>query len=566
MIKGNVDLSGLGGLKNMDGVAVNTLQSAIRELAAQTHMHIVEEAHSKLHTRLKMFTDSLSYYQEDSNTWVVNLEADARWIDEGMCVVYGKSYKHQPKVLTPEGWLNITKVIPGTLVLNANNKWTKVIKIHDNDLFDFCVEKIDEKLTIERFGYSSTDFSKRSHKKIIVKCDNCQNIRETTKFSFSDTSIPHCEICQKSVELVSIKIGRQNFERNLILTYEHPILTQRGWIKANELTKEDFVYAPAWGNCKFCDKKVLFGGDYCNSKCFLSFFHKKKMSQGTHVSQHPEMGENKVSKFETQILPSVLANHFGEIEHIPIHPLKIKKIKGGKYSCFSRRWDITVEEGESFVCQGIVIHNSPHNMVQKLLASKAAKTSKDGSKYLSVPFKHNKGPTQQTPQQQLLLSTIKQALKENKISFSKPELDVQGNVKTGLVRTLDITSGPLKTSHSPGQGKGKIGLVRQGFSQDGVSGTPFLKNLQIYQRQIQTTTGKTKTTKDFMTFRTVSSKHALPEVGKGGQLKLMATGDARWDHPGLEPTNLMQDGMDWAISQLTKNIVPQILDKIKISM
>ena len=293
MIKGNVDLSGLEGLKNMDGVAVNAVQNAIRELAAQTHMHIVEQAHSKLHTRLKMFTDSLSYYQEDSNTWVVNLEAEARWIDEGL---------------------------------------------------------------------------------------------------------------------------------------------------------------------------------------------------------------------------------------------------------------------------------SPHNMTQKLLASKAAKTSKDGSKYLSVPFKHNKGPTQQTPQQQLLLSTIKQALKENKISFSKPELDVQGNVKTGLVRTLDITSGPLKTSHSPGQGKGQIGLVRQGFSNDGVSGTPFLKNLQIYQRQIQTTTGKTKTVKDFMTFRTVSSKHATPEVGKGGQLKLMATGDARWDHPGLEPTNLMQDGMDWAISQLTKNIVPQVLDKIKISM
>lgn len=60
MIKGTVDLSGLDGFKNMDGVATSAVQGAIRELTAQTHMHIIEQAHSKLHTRLKMFYYSLS--------------------------------------------------------------------------------------------------------------------------------------------------------------------------------------------------------------------------------------------------------------------------------------------------------------------------------------------------------------------------------------------------------------------------------------------------------------------------------------------------------------------------
>lgn len=293
MIKTTIDLSALENFKNIDSVAQDAIQTAIRELAALTRMHIVEQAHSKLHTRMKMFVDALSHYQEDDATWVVNLEASARWIDEGMAA---------------------------------------------------------------------------------------------------------------------------------------------------------------------------------------------------------------------------------------------------------------------------------HNMVQQLLNSKSTKTSKDGSKYLSVPFKHNKGPTQQTPQQQLLLSTIKQVLKQNKIPFSKAEVDVEGKVKTGLIRSLNINTAPIKTSHMPGQGKGQLGLVQQGWSKDGKSGTPFLHGLQIYQRQHQTQSGLTRTTKDFMTFRTVSSKHMAPEAGKGQQLKLMATGEARWDHPGLEPTNLMQEGMDWAINQLVNQIGPQILEKIKISI
>lgn len=253
--------------------------------------------------------------------------------------------------------------------------------------------------------------------------------------------------------------------------------------------------------------------------------------------------------------------HIVEQAHIKLHTRESMFTDAlSNYQQDANTWVVNLQASARWIDEGM----SPHNMISQLLKSKKTKTSKDGSRYLSIPFKHNKGPTQQTPAQALLLSTIKQVLKETKIPFSKAEVDLAGKVKTGLVRTIDITSAPLKTSHAPGQGKGQVGLVQQGWSKDGKSGIPLLQGLQVYQKQYQTTTGKTLTKKDFLTFRTVSSKHSTPDVGKGGQLKLFATGEARWDHPGLEPTHLMQEGLDWAVRQLNEKISPQLLNKIKI--
>ena len=80
----NIDASDLDGLEEIPNIASKALQEAGNDLAAATRAHIIEEANKKLHSRREMFVESLSHFKVDENTWVVQLEAKARWIDEGL--------------------------------------------------------------------------------------------------------------------------------------------------------------------------------------------------------------------------------------------------------------------------------------------------------------------------------------------------------------------------------------------------------------------------------------------------------------------------------------------------
>jgi hypothetical protein len=186
----------------------------------------------------------------------------------------------------------------------------------------------------------------------------------------------------------------------------------------------------------------------------------------------------------------------------------------------------------------------PHEMIDNLLKSPKAKTSKDGSKYLSIPFKHNKGPTQQTAPQTSLTDTIKSSLKEmnksrskgNKIPYAKIETNPDGSPKLGLLHKFDIVDKPLKMSNSPGQGKGPVGAPMQG-----PTGIPFLKGVRIYQNK----NAQGKVERTIMTFRTVSSK---------------MKGTGRWFHPGLEPVKFLDQAFDWAMKEWETKMKPAIIE------
>lgn len=178
-----------------------------------------------------------------------------------------------------------------------------------------------------------------------------------------------------------------------------------------------------------------------------------------------------------------------------------------------------------------------HNMIDDLLKAKSAKTAKDGSKYVVVPFQHKKGPTQMTPAQKTLLDTIKGELKSRGIGYGKIEM-AGGKPKLGLLHSFDIKHSPIKTSHGPGQGKGPIGQVMQG-----PTGIPLLQGVRIYQRNVKNKDGSQSTRRDIMTFRIASSKHK---------------GQGRWDHPGNEAVKLMDEGFDWAKRTWEREIIPQL--------
>jgi hypothetical protein len=196
-------------------------------------------------------------------------------------------------------------------------------------------------------------------------------------------------------------------------------------------------------------------------------------------------------------------------------------------------WIINLDAKARWIDDGM----EPHSMVQDLLKSKNAKTAADGSKYAVIPFQHNKTKQQQTPAQQSLLATIKKELAKVGATPNRLETDKAGKPKLGLVRSLDITQAPLST------GALKIGAGPRGQVAQGPTGTPILKGVKIYQKELPTG----KVGRFVMTFRVVSSKHEA---------------EGRWFHPGLEATHIMEDGLKWAMEQWENKIGPGIAEKI----
>lgn len=241
-------------------------------------------------------------------------------------------------------------------------------------------------------------------------------------------------------------------------------------------------------------------------------------------------------------LQAIASNHEGDIKMRPVR-VGVKKVRTNKAFPLLKAWDITVAEGSSFVCQGLVIHNSKHSMVEALLSGKHVKVNSKGEKYAVVPFKHGPGlGTTVTPAQNSLTQTIKAKLKSEGIPFGKIEKDAAGRPKLGMLHQLDITDKPLKTAEGPGQGKGPIGAAKQG-----PTGIPFLQGIRIYQREAAKVGGGTTVKRSIMTFRTVTAKHAA---------------EGRWEHPGLDAKNIMEDAYKWGLDLWDTIMRDKVLDRI----
>lgn len=187
---------------------------------------------------------------------------------------------------------------------------------------------------------------------------------------------------------------------------------------------------------------------------------------------------------------------------------------------------------------------SEHSMLDALLRSPKAKHSKkDGHAYIVVPFQHNQGKQSMTPAQQNLLQTIKKELAKVDASPEGIEMDAGGQPKWGLVRSMDITNKPIST------GALRIGRGPRGAVAQGITGTPLLSGISIYQKPVpdHSAAGSTKAARFVMTFRVATEKHR---------------GEGRWFHPGTEATNIMQDGLTWALDRWNSKIAPGLIAKI----
>lgn len=216
---------------------------------------------------------------------------------------------------------------------------------------------------------------------------------------------------------------------------------------------------------------------------------------------------------------------------------------------------ITIKEPARWIEDGM----DPHSMIDDLLKSPKAKTAKDGSRYLIVPFKHNVVPSKQTPLQGELLGHLKNALKNRNIPYQKVERNPDGSPKTGLLHSFDLNGPKRKT---PGRGaQGPLGRPYAAHSlghagEEGPSGRPYLWGVRIYQNRLKNSDGSPKLTgkgqqavgRDIFTFRVVSSKQSN-----------------KWFHPGTPPMNFLDDAYEWAKRQWDDVIAPQIAAELEMA-
>lgn len=197
-------------------------------------------------------------------------------------------------------------------------------------------------------------------------------------------------------------------------------------------------------------------------------------------------------------------------------------------------WVISLDESAMWIEEGM----DQHEMIDNLTSSPKAKTAKDGSKYVVVPFEHKKGPTKQTSAQTDLTNTIKQEMQKRKIPYAGIETDAEGKPKIGKLHSFDILKEPVKTGNGPGQGHGAIGAVRQGNT-----GTPFLQGVRVYQKMVGD-----KPQRSIMTFRVASTKQK---------------GSGKWVHPGLIAKKFFDDAALWALDLWEHKIAPDIISRFK---
>jgi very-short-patch-repair endonuclease len=225
--------------------------------------------------------------------------------------------------------------------------------------------------------------------------------------------------------------------------------------------------------------------------------------------------------FLSNTLTPILKNHSGEMKMLDFNSFKISR-KVLKYgSSINRRWDITVKEGESFVCNKVLIHNS--GFMDELLTGKSSRQGKNG-RYAIIPFRQDKKPSEQTPLARHLTDQIKGFLKDKNIPYKKLEFNKDGTPKMGLLHKFDIVTGIFPSEKAR---------------------TPALSGVSIYQRK-NPATGKIS--RDIMTFRVISES---------------MRSDGRWVHPGSQGVKIIDQAFSWAEQIWESEILPSVLESFK---
>lgn len=170
----------------------------------------------------------------------------------------------------------------------------------------------------------------------------------------------------------------------------------------------------------------------------------------------------------------------------------------------------------------------PHEMIDDMLKNNA-KVSKEGFKYKVIPFRHEGGPTQNSPKTMALLSIMKSFLKQKGVNYKKLETGKDGKPLIGKLHSFNYKT-PTSDFASPKPSK--------------MASFPTFAGLNIYQHKNE----KGAVQRSLVTFRVVSEKHK---------------GTGKWVHPGLQGAHILDQAFFFAEQLFETDILPSILERFK---
>jgi hypothetical protein len=253
--------------------------------------------------------------------------------------------------------------------------------------------------------------------------------------------------------------------------------------------------------------------------------------------------------------------HTMELAAQQLHSRRKKYVDAVTMSYEEGVWVLSLDASVLWIEEGL----EAGDMLDAMLKSPKAKTARDGSKYLIVPFQHNALPQNTPASQRPIVDAVKAEMKKRDIPWGKVERDEKGRPLIGRLHTFSIEHAPLGTGRGsgPAQGWGPAGDVRQGPNHrqiqgggPGGGGVPFLRNVAVYQRALgpkappgmhETAEANHGVKRDVMTFRIASSKHK---------------GQGRWQRPALPPVLIFDQVYDWMIQEFDRTIGPAVAAKV----
>jgi hypothetical protein len=214
---------------------------------------------------------------------------------------------------------------------------------------------------------------------------------------------------------------------------------------------------------------------------------------------------------------------------------------------FVENWSMEEKDGAVLLtlkAQAVWIDEGlkPGYLFPALMNGPNAKTLPNGTTINIVPFKTKvgSGPTNLTSYANDIAEAVKQEFKKRKIPWDKIQRDSNGRPLLGNIAKIRGLQTPIKTHEGPGMGQGSIGEPRKGHT-----GIEFLKGANLYQFATKDKAGKDSVERGVITYRTASSKH--PE---------------KFQHPGLERTDIIEDTYEWALDTLEKEILPKLFKEL----
>lgn len=81
----NLDISALTSMgEKAEATVKSAMEDAVRKLTLATHTHILEQVQNKLHSSRQKYIDALSYKQISQDTWMIDLDPSAFFIEDGL--------------------------------------------------------------------------------------------------------------------------------------------------------------------------------------------------------------------------------------------------------------------------------------------------------------------------------------------------------------------------------------------------------------------------------------------------------------------------------------------------